>query len=71
MSLILVWPCKRCGLELSEKDYLITRKFCPKCKEDIKKEKYTASNRNRAILRIYTAHQTNLVKNWIYLGVKR
>lgn len=71
MSIILKWPCKRCGCELSEKDYSIIRKFCPKCKEDIKKEKYQASNRDRTLTREYGRIKVNIFKNWVMWGERK
>ena len=70
-ELILVWPCKRCHTKLTEKDYLITRKYCAKCKEDIKKIKNRNVYRKKLGLREYEKLQINLVKNWIYWGVRR
>ena len=63
MTLVLEWPCYRCGIPLSEKDYLITRKYCAKCKEDIRKEKYTRSNHKRAYERELNRLKINLVKS--------
>lgn len=44
-SIVLEWPCKRCGAILSEIDFLITRKYCKVC---AKIRSRTKSNRNRS-----------------------
>lgn len=34
MSLILSWPCQECGVMLSETEFLITRKYCDRCRKE-------------------------------------
>ena len=59
-----------CGNELPP--YSTNRKYyCNDCRYSRQKESQNRKNRKRAGLREYEKLQINLVKNWIYWGVRR
>ena len=60
----------QCGNDLPEES-ILTKKYCNDCKYSRQKESQNRKNRKRAGLREYDKLQINLVKNWIYWGLRR
>lgn len=70
----LTWPCKgKCGRRLSEVDYMITRKYCPYCKDKRQLAQQNAKNRRRKTILTYGRMFSSLTKNYIYFveGLKK